>query len=77
VHYVVTAPGYKPRLVDLWLEDDPILAARRQAGEPEVPVGIRDGSACRSRPDCGAIRPVTRDEGGVWQTARDIQMIRE
>jgi len=77
VHYIVTAPGYKPRLVDLWFDDDPILAARRAAGEPEVPPGIRDGSVCRSRPDCVAIRPVTRNASGVWLATRDIQMVSE
>ena len=77
VHHVVTAPGYKPRLLDLWFQDDPILAARRKAGQPDVPAGIRDGSVCRSLPDCVLIRPVTRDAGGVLRTTRDIQMIRQ
>jgi hypothetical protein len=77
VHYVVIAPGYKPRLLDLWFDDDPVLAARRKAGEPEVPVGIRDSTVCRARPDCVAIRPVTRDARGVQHTDRDIQMVRE
>jgi len=77
VHYVVTAPGYKPRLLDLWFEDDPILAARRKAGEPDVPAAIRNGSVCRSLPDCVVISPVTRDASGVSRTTRDIQMIRQ
>jgi protocatechuate 3,4-dioxygenase beta subunit len=76
VHYIVIAPGYKPRLVDLWFDDDPLLAARRKAGTPEVPPGILDGSVCRSRPDCVAIRPVTRDAKGVWHATRDVQMLR-
>ena len=40
VHYVVKADGYKARLLDLWFEDDPILVARRAAGEPEIPPGF-------------------------------------
>jgi hydroxyquinol 1,2-dioxygenase len=77
VHYVVMAPGYKPRLLDLWFDDDPVLVARREAGEPEVPSGIRNSSVCRSAPDCVAIRPVVRDANGVWHTTRNIQMIRQ
>lgn len=76
VHYVVTAPGYKPRLLDLWFDDDPILAARRKVGEPDVPAAIRKGSVCRSLPDCVAIRPLVRNASGVSHTTRDIQMIR-
>lgn len=52
VHYVVRAPGYKPRLFDLWFEDDPIPRARRKAGEPEIPAAIRTSLLCRSAPDC-------------------------
>ena len=36
VHYIVVAAGYKPRIFDLWFQDDPILVARLQAGEPLV-----------------------------------------
>ena len=68
VHYIVTAPGYKPRLFDLWLEDDPIVVARRKAGQPVIPAGIPE--------DWVAIRPVTRD-GGIWRSTRDLEMVRE
>ena len=77
VHYVVRAPGYKPRLFDLWFEDDPILAARRKVGEPEIPTSIRTSSMCRATPDCVAIRPVRRDARGIWHATRDFQMLKE
>ena len=69
VHYVVTAPGYKSRMFDLWFEDDPILRARRTAGEPEIPAAIRK--------DWVAIRPVMRDASGIWHSTRDLEMVRE
>jgi predicted esterase len=69
VHYVVRAAGYKPRLLDLWFEDDPELAARRSAGRPEVPLNFPRGAV--------AIRPVARDAGGIWRTTRDIEMVPE
>ena len=74
VHYVVKAGGYKPRLIALEFEDDPIHVSRRKAGQPEVP---NDGPVCRSVPDCVVISPVMRDTEGVWHAARDIQMIRQ
>jgi protocatechuate 3,4-dioxygenase beta subunit len=76
VHYVVKASGYKARLVDLWFEDDPILVARRAAGEPEVPPGIRNSPYYKAHSDVVEIRPVTRDASGVWHATRDIQMFK-
>lgn len=69
VHYVVTAPGYKPRMFDLWFEDDPILAARRAAGTPEVPPALQG--------DYLAIRPVTRDASGISHVTHDLAMLKE
>jgi protocatechuate 3,4-dioxygenase beta subunit len=69
VHYIVRAPGYYPRLIDLWFEDDPVLVARRAAGSPEVPPGMPQ--------DAVAIRPTTRGADGVWRVTRDIEMVRE
>jgi protocatechuate 3,4-dioxygenase beta subunit len=69
VHYIVRAPGYKPRLLDLWFEDDPELLTRRNAGRPEIPVSFPQ--------DVVAIRPVTRDADGTWRTTRDIEMVLE
>lgn len=69
VHYVVIAPGYKPRMFDLWFQDDPILAARRAAGQPEVPPVLQG--------DYLAIRPVTRDATGVWHVTHDLAMLKE
>ena len=69
VHYVVRAPGYKAQLLDLWFQDDPILAARRNAGLSEVPPAIVKEAV--------AIRPITRDATGVWHATRDIAMYRD
>jgi protocatechuate 3,4-dioxygenase beta subunit len=77
VHYVVTAPGYKPRLFDLQFQDDPILVARRQAGEPEIPQSIRNSPCFKAQPDIIAIRPVRRDAAGVWHVVRDFDMVPE
>jgi protocatechuate 3,4-dioxygenase beta subunit len=77
VHYVVVAAGYKPRLFDLWFQDDPILVARRQAEEPEIPLSLRRTPHYKAAPDGIVIRPVTRDAAGVWHAVRDLDMIPE
>lgn len=69
VHYVVIAPGYKPRMFDLWLADDPILEKRRQDGLPEL--------WFESAPGRIMVCPVTRDAAGIWHATRDLQMLRE
>jgi protocatechuate 3,4-dioxygenase beta subunit len=74
VHYIVKAEAYKARLVDLWFQDDPILVARRAAGEPEVTEAIRNTPYYRASAEVVAIRPVSRDSNGVWHATRDIQM---
>jgi protocatechuate 3,4-dioxygenase beta subunit len=77
VHYIVVARGYKPRIFDLWFQDDPILVARRQAGEPQIPQSLRNSPFYKAAPDNIAIRPVTRDAAGVWHAVRDLDMIPE
>jgi len=77
VHYIVVARGYKPRIFDLWFQDDPILVARRQAGEPQIQQSMRDGSFYKAAPDLIAIRPVGRDAAGIWHAVRDLDMIPE
>ena len=67
VHYVVNAPGYKARLVDLRFEDDPVIAARRKRG-----IADDDGF----EPGKMVVRPVERDARGVWHVTRDLEMIR-
>lgn len=69
VHYVVIASGYKPRMFDLWLADDPILEERRRKELPEL--------WFESAPGRIAIRPVTRDVNGTWHAARDLEMLRQ
>lgn len=77
VHYIVKAMGYKSRIVDLWFQDDPILVARRAAGQPEVTAALRNTPYYRTSAEVIAIRPVARDAAGVWQATRDIQMFPE
>jgi protocatechuate 3,4-dioxygenase, beta subunit len=69
VHYVVIAPGYKPRMFDLWLGDDPILEQRRKDGLPEL--------WFESAPGRVVVRPVTRDANGTWHATRDLEMLRQ
>lgn len=77
VHYVVKARGYKPMLLSLQFEDDPIVVGRRKYGIPLLdPESFKNGP-CKSRPDCVLTRPVTRGAQGVWRVTRDIQMVRE
>jgi protocatechuate 3,4-dioxygenase beta subunit len=61
VHHVVRADGYMPRLFDLWLGDDPVLARNRLIGR-NVPPEI-------------FVRAVSRDAAGVWRATHDIEMI--
>jgi protocatechuate 3,4-dioxygenase beta subunit len=77
VHYVVKAPGYKPLLLSLQFEDDPVVVGRRKFGIPLMDPDAFKNGPCKSRPDCVLTRPVTRDARGVWRVIRDIQMVRE
>jgi protocatechuate 3,4-dioxygenase beta subunit len=77
VHYVVIAEGYRPRFFDLWFQDDPILVARLEAGEPLVQQSIRDSPIYKAAPDAVAIRPVTRDAAGTSHVVRNLDMIQE
>ena len=74
VHYVVIAPGYRPRLLALQFKDDPLLVARRKAGYPEAD---NNGPICRGQPDCVVTSPVARDAKGVWHATRDVQMLKQ
>ncbi len=77
VHYIVTARGYKPLLLALQFDDDPIVIGIRKAGKPLLaPTAFRDGP-CKSRPDCVLTQPVRRDAQGVLHVVRDIQMVKE
>ena len=69
VHYVVIAPGYKPRMFDLWLADDPVLEKRRKDGLPQL--------WFESAPGRILVRPATRDATGVWRATRDLEMLRQ
>jgi protocatechuate 3,4-dioxygenase beta subunit len=77
VHYIVVTAGYNPRIFDLWFQDDPILVARREAGEPQIPQSLRNSPFYKAAPDGIAIRPVTRDASGIWHVVRDLDMIPE
>jgi protocatechuate 3,4-dioxygenase beta subunit len=50
VHYVVVAPGYKPRIFELEFQDDPILVKRRQNGEEQVPQSLRNSPVYKAAP---------------------------
>lgn len=63
VHHVVTAVGYKPRLCDLWLADEPYFDPRRKAGLP-----LSHGVAM-------FVRQPTRDADGVWRVTHDLDML--
>jgi protocatechuate 3,4-dioxygenase beta subunit len=77
VHYVVTAPGYKPLLLALQFDDDPIVRRLRAAGKPLLdPEAFKNGP-CKSRPDCVLTQTVTRDEQGTSHVTRDIQMVKD
>jgi len=77
VHYIVRSRGYKPLLLALQFEDDPIVIGLRKAGKPLLdPAAFRDGP-CKSRPDCVLTQPVRRDAQGVLHVIRDIQMVKE
>lgn len=77
VHHVVAAAGYKTRLFETQFQDDPILVARRKAGEPELPQSIRNSPCFKAQPDIIAIRPVRRDAAGIGHVVRDVDMFPE
>jgi hypothetical protein len=77
VHYVVKATGYKPLLLALQFEDDPIVVMMREVGKPLLDSDAFKNGPCKSRPDCVLTQPVKRDAQGVSHVIRDIQMVKE
>jgi protocatechuate 3,4-dioxygenase beta subunit len=77
VHYIVVAMRYRPRIFDLWFQDDPILVARLQAAEPIIPLSLRRSLYYQAAPDVIAVRPVRRDAAGIWHAVRDLDMVPE
>jgi protocatechuate 3,4-dioxygenase beta subunit len=63
LHHVVSAPGYKTRLRDLWFADDPLTAKQCKPGD-------RTGY-------CALVGPVTRDAAGVWHATHNFEMLPE
>ncbi|MGE0130533.1 MAG: hypothetical protein AB7U82_20845 [Blastocatellales bacterium] len=61
IHYVVTAPGYKERVFEIVFEGDPFIDDRLRAD------AAKEGSAF-------SIRPLKRDQQGVWHCAQDVKM---
>jgi protocatechuate 3,4-dioxygenase, beta subunit len=61
IHYVVTAPGYKERVFEIVFEGDAFIDDRLRAD------AAKEGSAF-------SIRPLTRDQHGVWRCTQDIKM---
>lgn len=66
VHYIVRAEGYKPALLELWFEDDPVILARKKAGEPVVPSYMPA--------DVLTITMPVRDDQGVWHCTHDLML---
>ncbi|HEV3060636.1 MAG TPA: hypothetical protein VGY48_20495 [Vicinamibacterales bacterium] len=77
VHYIVNARGYRPLLLALQFQDDPIVQELQKAGRPLLNLDAFKNGPCKSRPDCVLTQPVTRDAQGVSHTTRDIQMVKE
>ncbi len=61
IHYVVNAPGYKERIFEIVFEGDPFIDDRIRAD------AAKEGSAF-------SIRPLKRDQQGVWHCAQDVKM---
>ena len=61
IHYVVNAPGYKERVFEIVFAGDPLIDERLRAD------AAREGSAF-------SIRPLTRDQQGMWRCTQDIKM---
>jgi len=77
VHYVVNARGYKPLLLALQFQDDPIVVRLVKGGTLLLNPDAFKNGPCKSRPDCVLTQPVTRDAQGVSHVIRDIQMVKE
>lgn len=63
IHYVVNAPGYQERVFEILFEGDPLISDRTRSD------AAKEGSAF-------SIRPLARDQQGVWRCAQDIKMQR-
>jgi len=63
IHYVVNAPGHKERIFEIVFEGDPLIDDRIRTD------AAKEGSAF-------SIRPLTRDQQGVWRCAQDVKMQR-
>jgi len=61
IHYVVNAPGYKERIFEIVFEGDPFIDDRIRAD------AANEGSAF-------SIRPLKRNQQGVWHCAQDVRM---
>jgi protocatechuate 3,4-dioxygenase beta subunit len=77
VHYIVNARGYKPLLLALQFQDDPIVHNLQKAGKPLLNLDAFKNGPCKSRPDCVLTQPVVRDGQGISHVTRDIQMVKE
>lgn len=69
VHYIVRAEGFKPTLLELWFEDDPVIRARKKAGKAVVPSYMPA--------DVLTITMPVRDDQGVWHCTHDLMLERE
>jgi protocatechuate 3,4-dioxygenase beta subunit len=63
IHYVVNADGYKERVFEILFEGDEFIEARMRERAAE------EGSAF-------SIRPLSKDQQGIWQCTQDIKLQR-
>ncbi len=64
IHYVVNAPGYKERIFEIVFEGDEFVDAR-----------MRERAA--QEESIFSIRPLAKDQQGVWQCTQDIKLRRQ
>jgi protocatechuate 3,4-dioxygenase beta subunit len=63
IHYVVNAQGYQERVFEILFEGDPLVSDRTRSD------AAKEGSAF-------SIRPIARDQQGVWRCAQDVKLQR-
>lgn len=61
IHYHVNLPGYQEKVFEVIFEGDPHIDARTRAD------AAKEGSAF-------SLRPLKRDQQGVWHCAQDVKM---
>lgn len=63
IHYVVTAPSYQERIFEIVFDKDPKVTDRIRADATRADSGF-------------SVRPLERDQQGVWRCTQDIKLKR-